>query len=169
MSGQSKHFGQQDKECGYYSGNQNNTIGFCFGSQDAFFSNGINTVSVSYVENEMIYLTMVYSDIDKRIYIYINGMLTGAINSTAKEAFKVASQNIVFNSEYCDIDLYKFRIYNTALNVYDVVMNHAVDTKDINIYDLCEIAVENNAIQEYQLKFGSSTDNGIIKYNTTYP
>ena len=112
---------------------------------------------------------MVYSDIDKRIYIYINGMLTGAINSTAKEAFKVASQNIVFNSEYCDIDLYKFRIYNTALNVYDVVMNHAVDTKDINIYDLCEIAAENNAIQEYQLKFGSSTDNGIIKYNTTYP
>lgn len=155
--------------CGYYSGNQNNAIGFCFGSQDAFFSNGINTVSVSYVENEMVYLTMVYSDIDKRIYIYINGMLTGAINSTAKEAFKVASQNIVFNSEYCDIDLYKFRIYNTALNVYDVVMNHAVDTKDINIYDLCEIATENNAIQEYQLKFGSSTDNGIIKYNTTYP
>lgn len=155
--------------CGYYSGNQNNAIGFCFGSQDAFFSNGTNTVSVSYVEGEMVYLTMVYSHADKRIYIYINGMLTGAINSTASGAFSVDSQAIVFNSKYCDIDLYKFRIYNTPLTVYDIVMNHAVDTKDINIYDLCEIAEENSAINEFQLKLGSDTENGVMKYNATYP
>ena len=155
--------------CGYYSGDQNNATGFCFGSQDAFFSNGTNTVSVSYVENEMVYLTMVFSDTDQRIYIYINGMLTGAINSTVREAFKILSNGVKFNSDYCDIDLYQFRIYNTALNVYDVVMNHAVDTKDIDIYDLCEIATENNAIKEYQLKLGSETEAGVVKYNTTYP
>lgn len=155
--------------CGYYSGDQAGATGFCFGSQDAFFSNGTDTVSVSYVENEMIYLTMVYSDIDKRIYIYINGMLTGAINSTVKNAFKIANEGIKFNSEYCDIDLYQFRIYNTALNVYDIVMNHAVDTKDIDIYDLCEIASENTAIQEYQLKLGSETESGVIRYNSLYP
>lgn len=157
--------------CGYYSGNQSNATGFCFGSQDAFFSNGTNTVSVSYVENEMVYLTMVYSHDDKRIYIYINGMLTGAINSTLG-TFTVSKEDgegIKFNSDYCDIDLYKFRIYNTALNVYDVVMNHAVDTKDINIYDLCEIAEENGAIKEFQLKLGSETENGVMKYNATNP
>ena len=156
--------------CGYYSGNQSNATGFCFGSQDAFFSNGTNTVSVSYVEDEMIYLTMVYSHPDRRIYIYINGMLTGAINSTlGTSSFTVNSEGIKFNSDYCDIDLYKFRIYNTPLTVYDIVMNHAVDTKNIDIYDLCEIATENSAIDEYQLQLGSETENGVMKYNATYP
>ena len=165
--------------CGYYSGDQSNATGFCFGSQDAFFSNGTNTVSVAYVEDEMVYLTMVYSHKDKRIYIYINGMLTGAINSTLTNSFSVArneeeiSKNITkaikFNSDYCDIDLYKFRIYNTDLNVYDIVMNYAVDTKDINVYDLCEIATENTAIGEFQLQLGSETENGVMKYNATYP
>lgn len=159
--------------CGYYSGNQSNATGFCFGSQDAFFSNGTNTVSVSYVEDEMIYLTMVYSYEDKRIYIYINGMLTGAINSTLGNnpftVLKEEGEGIRFNSEYCDIDLYKFRIYNTPLNVYDVVMNHAVDLKDIDIYDLCEIAEENSSINEFQLKLGSETENGVMKYNANNP
>ena len=156
--------------CGYYSGNQSNATGFCFGSQDAFFSNGTNTVSVSYVEDEMVYLTMVYSHPDRRIYIYINGMLTGAINSTlGTNSFAVNSEGIKFNSDYCDIDLYKFRIYNTPLTVYDIVMNHAVDTKNIDIYDLCEIATENSAIDEYQLQLGSETENGVMKYNATYP
>jgi len=69
------------------------------------------------------------------MYIYINGVLTGVIKSTLNDSFTINSTDLVFNSEYCDIDLYKIRIYRTDLNVNDIVTNYAVDLKDVQIYD----------------------------------
>ena len=66
--------------------------------------------------------------------------------------FTIDNANIVFSSNICDIDLYKFRIYDTALSLNDVVTNYAVDLKNVNVYDQNAIAVENNAINEYQNK-----------------
>jgi hypothetical protein len=69
--------------------------------------------------------------------------LTGVIRNSleaGKGVFSiVGTENeikaIEFNSDYCDIDLYKIRIYNTALNVNEIVTNYAVDHKDVLIYD----------------------------------
>ena len=148
--------------CKYLYGN----IGLCLGPQDAFFSNGTNTVNINYVENDMVYLTAVYdhSSTNKLMYIYINGVITGVISSTVDGSWTVDTDNIVFNSNYCDIDLYKIRVYNTALNVNDVVMNHAVDKKDVLIYDQNKLAEENGIIKEYQFKFEN-----MIKYNENHP
>jgi hypothetical protein len=67
------------------------TSGMCIGTQDAFFSNGTNTVDVSFVEDEMIYLTIVYSHSleasNRLLNIYINGVLTGVIRSTLDGEF----------------------------------------------------------------------------------
>ena len=154
--------------CGYYSGNEQSATGFCLGTQDAFFSNGNNTVSVSYVEDKMVYLSIVYDHgtdaASRRIYIYINGMLTGAIKSTETSSFTINADELVFSSNYCDIDLYKIRIYNTALSVNDIVMNYAVDTKDVDTYDLNGLALENTALGEYQFNFQKMLD-----YNKANP
>lgn len=145
---------------GFYSGSNKSAVGACLGTQDAFFSNGFNTVSVPFVENEMVYLSFVYdhsasTEIKSKLYIYINGCITGVIASSISgdTGFKIASEEIVFDSSVCDIDLYSFRIYNTALTVNDIVTNHAVDKKDIVIYDQNKLAVENQTLAEFQLNF----------------
>ena len=150
--------------CKFVSGSDSAPIGLCLGATDAFFSNGANTVNVNYVENDMLYVTMVYSHTSSMLYIYINGVITGVIKSTVTGSWEVDTAAMEFNSEYCDIDLYKIRIYNTDLNVNDVVTNHAVDKKDVLIYDQNKLAEENTAINEYQFKFEN-----MIKYNDAHP
>lgn len=153
---------------GFYDNNgENNVVGVCVGPQDTFFSNGTNTVNVSFVENEMINLSYVYDHSLKLLFIYINGCITGVIKSSISD-FIIRSGNIVFNSNACDIDLYKFRIYNTNLNVNDIVINFAVDRKDIDVYDQNGLAKENQALKEYQLQF-EAKDNGIEKYIQDHP
>ena len=150
--------------CKYYSGDNSGATGLCLGPQDAFFSNGTDTVSVNYVENKMVYLTMVFSKSSQLMYIYINGVITGVIKASSADPFTIESDKLVFNSNFCDIDLYKLRIYNTDLNVNDVVTNHSVDKKDVLIYDQNKLAVENDAINEFQFKFEE-----MIKYNEAHP
>jgi hypothetical protein len=149
--------------CGYYSGDTKSAIGLCLGPQDAFFSNGTNTVSVSYIEDRIITLSAVYDNSNKLMSIYLNGVLTGVIKST-KDGFKINAEELVFNSLYCDIDIYKLRIYRTGLNVNDVVMNYAADFEDIDIYDQNKLAEYNKAINEYQLKLGN-----VETYNLNHP
>ena len=155
--------------CGYYTGDESSVVGFALGPQDAFFSNGTNTVNVNYVEDKMVNISMVYSHSSGLMYIYINGVLTGVIKSTANGLFRIGGENetnkaIVFNSNFCDIDLYKIRVYNTDLNVNDIVTNYAVDYRDITIYDQNKLAEENTAINEYQFKYKN-----MISYNEKHP
>lgn len=153
---------------GYYSGNTKAVTGLCLGPQDAFFSNGTNTVNVSYVENKIITLSVVckYSkeEIQNLIYIYLNGVLTSVVRNTQENGFTVENDKIEFNSDYCDIDLYKVRVYRTDLNVNDIVMNYAADFENVNIYDQNKLAEENTAIDEFQFSYTN-----MIKYNNEHP
>lgn len=152
----------------YYSGNTKAVTGLCLGPQDVFFSNGIDTVNVSYVENKIITLSVVckYSKekIQNLIYIYLNGVLTSVVRNTQENGFTVENDKIEFNSDYCDIDLYKIRIYRTDLNVNDIVMNYAADFENVNIYDQNKLAEENTAIDEFQFSYTN-----MIKYNNDHP
>jgi hypothetical protein len=67
--------------------------GICIGAQDALFTNGVNTVNVSYVEDKIVNLTIVYSHGDgtangsnKLMSIYLNGILTGVTRSVLDDA-----------------------------------------------------------------------------------
>lgn len=152
-----------------YSGT---TSGMCIGTQDAFFSNGTNTVDVSFVENEMVYLTIVYShslEVSNRLLsIYINGVLTGVIRSTLDGEFQFGADNLVFNSTYCDLDLYKMRVYSTGLTINEVINNYAVDKKDVIIFDQNNVdkgfVIDNGNIHELQLQF-----KGVEQYNIDNP
>ena len=152
----------------YSSGNTKAVTGLCLGPQDAFFSNGTDTVNVSYVENKIITLSVVckYSKekIQNLIYIYLNGVLTSVVRNTQENGFVVENDKIEFNSDYCDIDLYKVRVYRTDLNVNDIVMNYAADFENVNIYDQNKLAEENTAIDEFQFSYTN-----MIKYNNEHP
>ena len=153
---------------GLYDINGDSVTGFCIGPQDAFFSNGTDTVNVNFVENELINLSFVYQQTEtiKQLYIYINGCITGVIKSSIENGitFGINSENFIFNSEYCDIDLYKLRIYQQALNVNQIITNFAVDRKDIDLFDQRALAQENLALSEYQLSYDS-----MLEYNEKHP
>ena len=163
--------------CSYVSNISGQTAeGFGIGPQDAFFSNGTHTVSVDFVEDEMVYLTIVYdgSKMDATntntpmMYIYLNGVLTGVSKVVRDDLFWAIGSNeeqeIVFNSTKCDIDLYKIRFYDTALSVNDVVKNYAVDTKNITLYDQNSLAYWNENDQEYKLSYKK-----MLEYNEAHP
>lgn len=148
----------------YYSGASPSLVGFGIGPQDAFFSNGTNTVNISFIEDKVINLSMVFSYTDQRLYIYNNGVITGVVQNSVNNQFEIATDKLVFNSTYCDIDLYKIRIYKTALNVNEIVQNYAVDKKDIKIYDQNGLAKANAALNEYQFDYQS-----MLNYNEENP
>ncbi len=152
--------------CNYFRPTSNGAVGLCLGPQDAFFSNGSDTVNINYVEDDMINLSIVYEHLGAKqglIYIYVNGVITG-VSKSEKEAFGIDGPKLTFDSRYCDIDLYSMRIYKTALNVNDIVMNYAIDHKDVVTYDQKNLAVSNQAIGEYQLSYEK-----MLEYNDAHP
>ena len=155
--------------CKYFSPLSSGAKGLAIGAQDAFFSDGSNTVNVNFVEDEMINLSFVYKHsteegIDSLIYVYINGVITGVIRSKVENRFSIGSDSLVFMSNSCDIDLYRMRIYKTALDVKDICMNYAIDYKDVDIYDQNGLALHNKLIDEYQFDY-----NSMIQYNLDNP
>ena len=148
--------------------------GICIGAQDALFTNGVNTVNVSYVEDKIVNLTVVYSHGDgsnggsnKLMSIYLNGVLTGVTRSVLNDAWDIGNNDdisLIFDSKYCDFDLYKIRVYNQPLTLPTILTNYMVDLKDPVGYDLTQLAVLNNTINESQLSYES-----MIQYNEAHP
>ena len=154
----------------YYDG----THGICIGAQDALFTNGVDTVNVAYVEDKLINLSIVYSHgngedggSNKLMSIYLNGMLTGVARSTLDGSWNIGendTMSIVFDSQYCDFDLYKIRVYNQPLTLSSILVNYMVDLKDPVGYDLTQLAVLNNTLGESQFVY-----NNMINYNNAHP
>lgn len=149
--------------CKYFTGSGQNILGWALGPQDAFFKDGKKTVSVAYTEDDLISLSIVfkYDPAGKSmIMFYLNGVITG-VAYTDVSSFSIGSDSnppsIELDSSRCDIDLYKLRVYKTALDVSEVVKNYTVDRTDINNFDLLSLAKENQAIGEYQLQFDKVT------------
>lgn len=154
--------------CSFYDGTSSLTgRGFCVGPQDAFFTSGLDTVNVNYVENKMIHLALVYSYSNKLLSIYINGILTGVVRNTVDGtggSFTINQNTIKFNSNSCDFNLYKMRIYNTNLPINYIDLNLAADQKDIDIYDQTNLAKWNSNLNEYQFDYEA-----MLEYNKTHP
>ena len=147
--------------CKYITG----TTGLCLGPQDAFFSDGTDTVNVAYVENQLINLSIVFSPDSNLILIYVNGVLTGVNKITVDSAVNITSSAIEFNSSNCDIDLYKVRVYSESLDLLNILKNYAVDFKDVLIYDQNSIASLDPSVgNEPRLRYED-----MILYNQTHP
>ena len=142
--------------CSYYD---NNGRGFLLGPQDGFFASAENILNVKYVEGKMINLSVVFSYTDQRIYFYLQGILTAVCKITDTGALEIGASNIVFNSQYCDVDLYKMRIYDSALSVRDVLINYSVDHASVLDYDhTTRLISYNQNTGEYQLNYSSMVE-----------
>ena len=159
-----------------YIANEENPVSeaaICLGPQDGYFSNGTNAVTCDYVEDQIINLTIVYDNgtganafgNNKLMKFYLNGMLTSVARSTSTSSWAINTPNLIINSAGCDIDLYKFRVYDRALGLNEVLKNVAYDNLDTEAWDLSELYTANQEIDEdYQFSF-----NKMITYNKNNP
>ena len=134
-------------------------IGFCCGTQDAFFrmSNG-DHATVRYMDNEIINLTVTINAAKKQICLYVNGIMSGMTAYKTAAELPEAAENLLINSQYCDIDLYSIRIYDKPLTSSEVVQNYIASKKDLQIY------------KENKFSSGDTVRlNDLIDYNTENP
>ena len=150
--------------CKWINGNE---YGLVIGSQETYFHSPRGVISVRYKEDEVINLSCV---IEKgtptktgMVYIYLNGILSGAdaLPPADDTGHFTITSPFVFNSEYCDIDLYRFRIYQTKLSMPDVIHNYLSDMHSIVLYDQNQLADD---LDPTQLSYTALT-----QYNAKHP
>lgn len=153
----------------------NNNVGLCLGTQEAFFKTKNNQiVNGRYKENEIINVSFVLEKLDQYtttplLYVYINGIMSGIITYTSNDSFQAQQDAFIINSDYCDVDLYKMRIYKAALTSADIVHNYIADYADAELYDMNELLDNNSALPmidfEKMLEFNlNNPDNTIMPY-----
>jgi len=147
---------------GYFFG-QNK--GFCFGTQEAFFASSGHTVNVRYADGEKVKVSVVASKEPAFLYIYINGVLSGLeefkING---ETFDTGSAKFIFNSDYCDLDLYNIRVYGAPLDFDDIVTNWIADAP--NLDEKRQRYLENHITTKYVNREGQTLDYVTIDYES---
>lgn len=152
--------------CNYY----NNNIGFCLGTQEGFFKSRDTLVSGRYKEDDLVHVTFVVeaananNNRNKLIYMYINGINSGITKyNTDTDNLASNCQKIVMNSKYCDVDLYKLRIYKTNLSPQGVVQNYLADYNSAELYDM------NQEIADYNNGIPSINFTKMVQYNEDHP
>lgn len=148
--------------------NEQSNPGICLGAQDGYFTNGTNSVAIDFVEDQILNIAIVYdkgsgtvSGNDNLMKFYLNGVLTSVARSTLANRWIIDTENLIVNSTNCDIDLYKFRVYDQALTLTQILQNMAYDNTDTTAWDLSNLAITNNDINEpFQFSY-----NKMIAYN----
>lgn len=121
-------------------------VSFALGAQEAFIKSSNTIANAQYKEDEIITVSFAVdqnSEAYPLLYIYINGILTGISKYGQTDTFNAGSQYLEINSNYCDVDIYKIRVYQgNKLSAENVVQNQIADTNDVEAYDVNQI-VEN--------------------------
>ena len=108
-----------------------NKRGLCIGTQEAFFASRDITVNVRYADNDKVKISVVADTVSKLLYIYINAVLSGVERFSDRDVFSTGALGMIFNSDYCDLDLYTIRIYNKPLNFAEIVQNWVGDAPNL--------------------------------------
>lgn len=166
-------FNLKNLVCAYGKLGSSVSPGIYFSPQDAVFTaNGAQeTVSVDFIENEMLNLSFVYtkkkSDIEggnsKLLEIFMNGVLTSVVRCSS-DVWNIDSDSIKFMSNTCDIDIYSIRVYDTDLTIPEIVQNYAFDKRSIKQWDQKDL-YENNTV----LKDDVFSYTKMKKYNDNHP
>ena len=101
----------------------NNGIGLAFGTQEAMFASSTKIVNVRYADNDKVKVSVVADKDTSFLYVYINGVLSGVEHWPDNTSFAAGVQQFVFNSDYCDLDIYNIRVYKSALTFDGIVTN----------------------------------------------
>lgn len=144
----------------------NDGYGIVVGTQEAFFRTSQKLVSVRYKENETFNLSFVISPTEHIGYIYLNGIPSGAlalpVNASGQPVgFTIPLQDIVINSDYADVDLFRIRWYGLGLSIPDVIHNYLADKHDLALYDQNQLY---EAGSEHELSYTR-----LVDYNKNHP
>lgn len=110
-----------------------NNRGFSLTAQRATLKSEQSEIFTQYKEDEHVRIAFVVerqSD-NRLIYIYINGIMSGAIQYPVNDDFaQITPKDIVIGSNDCTVDVYCIRVYDQALTRFQVVDNWIADTGD---------------------------------------
>ena len=125
--------------CSWLS-DEENKYGFVIGTQEAFFNSSKKLVRVRYKDDQILNLSFVISKTDHTVYIYLNGVPAGAapLPTDARDnpvGWYITNKDLVFNSDYCDVDLFRVRMFRTGLSTPQVIHNYLADKHDMKLYD----------------------------------
>lgn len=138
-----------------------NNEGFVIGTQEAYFNTSGQTVNVKYKEGEIINISFVVDRSSDALSIYLNGILSGVASLSAVPAITMENIPFLISSEYCDFDLYKFRVYPIALTMPDIIHNYIADIKNIDLYDENQLTdINDDTVLSYT---------ALLKYNKDHP
>ena len=107
-------------------------IGLRITPQMVYFNGAQTGLTAPYKDNEHVRLSIVVGRQNnyRLIQIYINGIMSGAIQYASGERFsQLTPVNISIGSNDCSIDIYNIRVYDTALSSKDVLANWIADTQ----------------------------------------
>lgn len=148
----------------------NNGIGLCLGTQEGFFASQSTLVSGRYAEDQKLHVSFVVEQKQTGvtsiplIYMYINGVNSSITNYNAEnDSFKCGAEAIEINSNFCDVDLYKVRVYQSSLTAIQVVQNMIADYNDPDMYDI------NMNIVEYHNNVPTINYQQMREYNKQHP
>ena len=127
----------------------NNNEGLCIGTQEAYFKAPSGTTNVRYKEDEIINFSVVVSNTDHLVSIYLNGILAGCKGLDANGNSFACGNTIIINSDYCDIDIYRIRFFNTGLTMPEVIHNYISDMHNLTLYDRNQITKEDPTLLSY--------------------
>ena len=140
----------------------NSGQGMAIGTHESYFTDLVNTASIKFIEDEIVNISIIISKSSKLIYFYLNGILSGgALLPTGITGSININSKLLINSNYCDFDLFNFRIYATELTMPDVIHNYIADLKDITIYNQNQLTDD--------LDPTSLSYEKLVEYNASHP
>lgn len=101
-------------------------------SQKATLKSEQSEIFTQYKEDEHVRIAFVAEKRSKNrlLYIYINGIMSGAVQYPADDDFSQQTPvNISIGSNDCTIDLYTIRVYDNDLTRYQILNNWIADTQ----------------------------------------
>lgn len=104
-------------------------------AQKATLKSEQSEIGTQFKENEHVRVTFVVEkkNENRLIYIYINGIMTGATQYPEDDDFSQDTPvNISFGSNECTTDIYCIRVYDNDLTRYQVLDNWIADTQNID-------------------------------------
>lgn len=126
-----------------------NERGFKVASQYAELKSEGSNVSMQFKEDSRVRVTFVveHRNLNRLIYIYINGILCGATQYPETDNFSQSpAVDITIGAESCGIDLYKIRCYKKGLTRHEELNNYICDRP--TLADRIEAQKRNDILDE---------------------
>lgn len=123
--------------------------GFVIKSQSAELRSEQSTVSIQFKEDTRVRITFVVEprNLNRFVYIYINGVMCGAVQYPENDDFSQPSPvGISIGAETCGLDLYVMRFYNKGLTRLEQLNNFICDRS--TLAERLEADVRNNVLND---------------------